>query len=329
MEAKNRIARTARTADYLLLILQPPNRSKPRRLVSMNTRLLALLSDALGPAQAANEWRWMSRTRLPLHDMVARRIRGEPLQYILGSPPVLQSWCPCSQYLGSQPFGPLNLLVRPPVLIPRPETEHWVLRLAESFLPTLKAPVSLLDLGTGSGCIPLLLCHLWPPGSLSAHGVDISPHALRLAQDNAELCGIPSHLGVTKKPQNTFITSSANFLANDFTDAALSTYPRFDIITSNPPYIPWKEFLELPRSVIGFEDPRALFGGPSGLEFYRAISRLISNKDILNPGAIVALEVGHDQASAVQALMVNTGRFLRTEIWLDPWGKQRTVIAHM
>lgn len=78
-----------------------------------------------------------------------------------------------------------------------------------------------------------------------------------------------------------------------------------------------------------FEDPRALFGGPSGLEFYHAISRLISHKDILNPGAIVAFEVGHDQASAVQALMHDTRRFLRTEIWLDPWGKQRTVIAHM
>jgi len=231
---------------------------------------------------------------------------------------------------GTQPFGPLNLLVRPPVLIPRPETEHWVFRLAQSFRPTPESPLSLLDLGTGSGCIPLLLCHLWPPGSLNAHGVDISPHALRLAQDNAELCTIPSSpLGVTKKPQNTFTTSSANFLAKEFTDAALSTYPPFDIITSNPPYIPWKEFLELPRSVIDFEDPRALFGGPSGLEFYHAISRLISHKDILNPGAIVALEVGHDQASAVQALMHDTGRFLRTEIWLDPWGKQRTVIAHM
>lgn len=238
---------------------------------------------------------------------------------------------PAHNTSGSQPFGPLNLLVRPPVLIPRPETEHWVLRLAESFLPTPtpKVPVSLLDLGTGSGCIPLLLCHLWPPGSLNAYGVDISPHALRLAQDNAELCGIPSRLGVTKKPKNTFTASSANFLAKDFPDAALSTYPRFDIITSNPPYIPWKEFLELPRSVMDFEDPRALFGGPSGLEFYHAISRLISHKDILNPGAIVALEVGHDQASAVQALMDDTGRFLRTEIWLDPWGKQRTVIAHM
>lgn len=72
----------------------------------MHSRLLALLSDALGPAQAANELRWMNRTlnsRLSLHDMVARRIRGEPLQYILGTP-ALQMWCPCSQYLRFSAF---------------------------------------------------------------------------------------------------------------------------------------------------------------------------------------------------------------------------------
>jgi methylase of polypeptide subunit release factors len=136
-------------------------------------------------------------------------------------------------------------------------------------------------------------------------------------------------LGVPHKLQNTFTASRANFLAKDFLDTTLSATPPFDIITSNPPYIPWKEYLKLPRSVIDFEDPKALFGGPSGLEFYHAIARLISHKDILNPGAIVALEVGHDQAFKVQTLINETGRFQSTEIWLDPWRKQRTVIAHM
>lgn len=217
---------------------------------------------------------------------------------------------------GNQPFGPLNLLTRPPVLIPRPETEHWVSRLAEEYRPTAQNPVSLLDLGTGSGCIPLLLCHLWPSGSINAHGVDISPHALGLAKDNAALTS----------QKNTFTTSQASFLTDSFPDPATRSRAPFNIITSNPPYIPWNEYQQLPRSVLDHEDPKALFGGPDGLEFYRAISRLVW---LLKKGGMLALEVGHDQAATVESLIRDTGRFRETEIWLDPWGKPRTVIAHM
>ena len=233
-----------------------------------------------------------------------------------------------TRHQGTQPFGPLNLLVRPPVLIPRPETEHWVFRIAELLSPTAQLPISLLDLGTGSGCIPLLLCHLWPPGSINAHAVDISPHALQLAQDNADLCGFPSHSSHPEKPQNTFNTSIANFLAEDFLTSSSRINPSFDIITSNPPYISWKEYLDLPQSVSQFEDPRALFGGPKGFDFYYAIANLISNnKNLLKPNSLVALEVGHNQATSVERLMRNTGRFTFTDIWMDPWGKQRTVLA--
>ncbi|KDR75199.1 hypothetical protein GALMADRAFT_69593 [Galerina marginata CBS 339.88] len=285
----------------------------------MLPRLLTSLSSSLGRSQAVLELKWMQRaidcssSNLSLDEMVSRRASGEPLQYILGT----------------QPFGPLNLLTRPPVLIPRPETEHWVIRLAELISPTSQKPVSLLDLGTGSGCIPLLLCHLWPPGSVKAHAVDISPHALHLAQDNAALCGISSHSDNEKKPQNTFSTLEANFLAEDFAKIVANFNPSFDIITSNPPYISWNEYLELPPSVLNFEDPKALFGGPSGLDFYHAIARLVSSKDILKPNATVALEVGHDQASVVENILRKTRRFRLTEIWSDPWGKQRTVIARM
>jgi len=224
---------------------------------------------------------------------------------------------------GSQPFGPLNLLTRPPVLIPRPETEHWVLRLAESMSPTPQNPVSLLDLGTGSGCIPLLLCHMWPPGSLSAHAVDISPHALSLAADNA------ARYGINDKSKNTFTSSLANILDISFPDVRSLKSAPFDIITSNPPYIAWNDYIQLDHSVQNFEDPKALFGGPSGLEFYHAIARLVSHRDILKPNGVVALEVGFNQAKKVENLMLETGLFRQTEIWLDPWERQRTVIAHM
>lgn len=195
--------------------------------------------------------------------------------------------------------------------------------------PSPQKPISLLDLGTGSGCIPLLLCHLWPPGSVSAHGVDISHHALKLACDNASLCGIPFSSTNDEKPRNTFTTTLANILDNNFPDITLLKHAPFDIVTSNPPYIAWKDYIQLDHSVKDFEDPKALFGGPSGLEFYHAIARLVSRRDILKPNAVVVLEVGFDQAKKVERLMLETSRFRQTEIWLDPWEKQRTVIARM
>lgn len=296
--------------------------------------LSRLLSSAIGRSQASRELRWMQQARdsgassLSLEDMVRRRIAGEPLQYILGMHRISVRDSPLTVSAGTQPFGPLNLLTRSPVLIPRPETEHWVTRLADTLSPTASNPVSLLDLGTGSGCIPLLLCHLWPPGSINAHAVDISTHALRLAEENAKRCGIPLQRN-EKNPHNTFSVHNANFLAPDFSKVASRINPSFDIITSNPPYIPFNEYLTLSPSVLDFEDPKALFGGPSGLEFYHAIARLVFSKEILRPNAMVALEVGHDQATSVENIMRATGRFCHTEIWLDPWGKQRTVIARV
>jgi len=195
-----------------------------------------------------------------------------------------------------------------------------VLRVADEFKP--RAPIRMLDLGTGTGCIPLLLCHLWPQGLCAAHAVDISPHALRLARDNAALCGVPE----TSERENTLVLSGANILAESFIDRLRINAP-LNLITSNPPYIPWGEFLRLPASVVDYEDARALFGGPSGLEFYHAIARLVSRQNILASDGIVALEVGHDQASAVESILHDTGRFRETAVWLDPWGKQRTVIA--
>jgi methylase of polypeptide subunit release factors len=152
-----------------------------------------------------------------------------------------------------------------------------------------------------------------------------------LAQDNAILCGFPSHpSGSEKKPQNTFNTCIANVLAEGCLSSTSRINTSFDIITSNPPYISWKDYLDLPQSVSQFEDPRALFGGPNGFDFYYAIANLISNnKTLLNPNALVALEVGHNQATTVERLMRNTGRFSSTDVWTDPWGKQRTVLARI
>ncbi|KAJ7703010.1 S-adenosyl-L-methionine-dependent methyltransferase [Mycena rosella] len=272
---------------------------------------LPLLSARLGKRQAALEYKWMKRATspIPLDQMLARRVAGEPLQYILAE----------------QPFGPLTIKTRPPVLIPRPETEHWTIRLAELLHPTATParPLSVLDLGTGTGCIPLLLCHLLPAGSVRAYGVDISPDAVNLAAENAALCGLSAPADPSR---NSFQPIQASFLDPNFPHLNLGVAPPFDLITSNPPYISWPEYVRLPPSVSHYEDPKALFGGPDGLDFYHAIAALVARNDFLNPGAVVVVEVGDGQADSVQRIFKATAQ-MNTEIWLDPWKKMRTVIA--
>ncbi|KAF7315498.1 S-adenosyl-L-methionine-dependent methyltransferase [Mycena indigotica] len=257
----------------------------------------------LGRRQAALELKWMKAAsqKQPLEEMLARRVVGEPLQYILET----------------QPFGSLILKTKPPTLIPRPETEHWTIRLAELLQKTNSAK-KVLDLGTGSGCIPLLLCALLPAGTITAFGIDHSPTAVQLAQENAAVTE-------SERRGNTFQAIQASFLDPLFPQPHLGLAPPFDVVTSNPPYISWQEYLSLPNSVRDYEDPTALFGGPEGLDFYHAIARLISTDGFLSPSAVVAVEVGHDQAEQVQTIF-RTVSHLNSTIWTDPWNKNRTVV---
>ncbi len=204
------------------------------------------------------------------------------------------------------------------------------MRLAETVKPSVSRPISMLDIGTGSGCIPLLLCHLWEPGSVKAHGVDISEDALQLAEENAKLCGFsPSDSSPASPRKNTFTTIRASVLSPSFTSNPLLT-PPYEIVTSNPPYISFSEFLELPPSVAKFEDPRALFGGATnGLDFYEAIAKVVAEEGFLKKSvnARVVLEVGWKQATDVRDMLHATGRFDEIEIWKDPWDKERTVVG--
>lgn len=206
------------------------------------------------------------------------------------------------------------------------------MRLAELLSPTPEKPLSILDLCTGSGCIPLLLCHLWPQGSTRAYGVDISDHAVKLANENALRCGIP----LSDIHPQTGLNVYTPYLANILDPAFKDSLPRsFDIITSNPPYIPLDEYRQLPRSVKHFEDPGALLGDlphtstTDGLTFYRAIAQLIAQPGVLNDGdqAMVVLEVGDKQARVVESILRNDAGLRRTEVWLDPWGKERVVVG--
>ncbi|KAI0315957.1 S-adenosyl-L-methionine-dependent methyltransferase [Amylostereum chailletii] len=280
-------------------------------------RLLAVLANALGPSAARRELKWMRNAianpppglALPaLSAMVARRARGEPLQYILGT----------------QPFGSLDILVRPPVLIPRPETEHWTIRLSEALAPSPDAPVRVLDLCTGSGCIPLLLCALWPLGSTRAVGVDISLAALQLATENARHL---SHASAPSVPRNTFRSVWGDLRAPLHLASALPHKP-FSLLTANPPYIPPPDYAVLPRSVRAYEDRRALLGGgQDGLALYRSIAQFVAAPGVLAPGGSLALEVGDGQAPSVRDILSRPRLFAKTEIWQDPWGKERVVLG--
>lgn len=194
----------------------------------------------------------------------------------------------------------------------------------------------MLDLCTGTGCIPLLLCHTWPIGSTRALGVDIGSEAIALTKENAEHVGTRlSEHNETNSNENTLSLLQADVLKDSFlTTLKELGWSQFDVLTSNPPYIPIHEYNELPTSVKNYEDPRALLGDPTtsptedgrGLTFYRAIAEFVRG-GLVKRGGVVALEVGHDQSAEVQQLMQTNGRVQKTEIWHDPWNVARTIVC--
>lgn len=180
----------------------------------------------------------------------------------------------------------------------------------------------------------MLLCHLWPPGSVHATAIDISEDAIRLSIDNAQLCGtsIPSDISSTPSGRNTFFPLQANIRDPDFANHPAWKRP-FDVITSNPPYIPKTEYDTLPKSVKDFEDVRALLGDPDpghdrhGLTFYHTIAHLVAHKQLLGDNGIVAVEVGQGQAKDVAHILREEGGLDSTTIWNDPWDIERVVLA--
>jgi len=221
------------------------------------------------------------------HLLVARRLTGEPMQYILGE----------AEFYG------LPFRITPDVLIPRPETEHLVekvISLAEHF----ERP-RIVDVGTGSGAIAVALAHNLHAASMTA--IDISPPALELAQWNAERLGFGDRI---------------RFLQGDL--LAPVADEQFEIVVSNPPYVAEADRKSLSVEVREYEPAQALFAGSDGLEIYR---RLIpATLRVLIPGGQVALEIGYGQRDAVNALLVEGG-FELVESSADLQGIARVVIA--
>jgi release factor glutamine methyltransferase len=217
-------------------------------------------------------------------EAVARRCTGEPAQYITGH----------------QEFYGRDFIVSPAVLIPRPETEHLI-EAALEIVPK-DASWSILDIGTGSGCIAVTLAKELPQSRLTA--VEISAESLELAQANAAR-----------------LEAQVEFRQSDLL-SGIEPGCQFDMIVSNPPYVGECEADKVQRQVKDFEPHVAVFGGQRGLDI---IHRLVPQAwDHLKPGGSLLMEIGYSIAEPVHEIMRAWSDF---RVVPDLQGIPRVVIA--
>lgn len=210
---------------------------------------------------------------------------------------------PISHIIGRKHFWTLDLAVNAHVLTPRPETEFVVEAGLRDTLPA-DAPHRILDLGSGSGAIVLALLKERP--NATALAIDISGDALDVLRTNAEDVGVADRLEIRRG------------------DWAGDIDERFDLVVSNPPYIPSAEIAALAPEVSKFEPQLALDGGADGFAAYRIIIAELPR--LLKPGAAFALEVGMGQAAAVKFLAEEAGLVVG-EPWRDLSGIPRVVVG--
>ena len=225
-------------------------------------------------------------------DYIARRLQGEPVAYITGL------W----------EFYGLPMKVTNDVLIPRPDTEALVDAVKE-LLIGYKMDARILDLCCGSGCITCALGHELPATKLVA--VDLSASALDICRENVGLNRLNSRV----------ICVQADATASP--PLGIGT---FDVIVSNPPYIPSAEIQQLDRSVKDYEPIWALDGGKDGLRFYKAIIKYW--KSLLRDGGALVFEVGEGQADDVCEMIMAAG-FASCQVRRDARGVERVVIGRM
>lgn len=228
-----------------------------------------------------------------LQKMLDLRKLGEPIQYILGE----------CEFLG------LKFVVDKRVLIPRPETEMLV-DLAVSYSQSIPLKQEILDLGTGSGNISIALAKYLPKSFITS--VDISQDALEAAYRNACLSKVKHRL--------EFIHQGFKASLNDFKEE----HKQFDMIISNPPYVPTQHIPFLSKEVQ--QEPKiALDGGEDGLKYFREIIPLIPS--VLKNDGYLFLEFGDGQANSIMALLSNTKEFRKIEILKDLSNTDRFLVA--
>lgn len=202
--------------------------------------------------------------------LVRRRLGGEPLQYIVGE----------------TDFMDLRLRVNPSVLIPRPETEFLVELALEAAAMRPAGELSVLDIGTGSGCIALAIARKIPAAKVLA--IDISEDALSVARFNAVRLGI----------------ATVDFQRRDIL-APWTPQRTFDLILANPPYVSGGEFEQIQREIREHEPRVAVTDDGDGLLFIRRIVELAPG--LLSPGGELFMEIGYGQGKAVEELIGRSG----------------------
>lgn len=226
--------------------------------------------------------------------LIDRRAAGEPLQYILGS----------------QEFMGLNFEVNPSVLIPRQDTETLV-ELALKRAGEKKRSLSILDMCCGSGAIAVSMAHFLPKAKITA--CDISPEALEVARGNAARNGLNGRI--------EFRESDLFFMTKRKKTVRIKD--SFDMILSNPPYIPTQDIDTLQTEVRDHEPIKALDGGSDGLDFYRRIAEDAFGS--LKKDGLMFLEIGCDQAEAVTSLLSGAGYYSEIEVHKDLTGLDRVI----
>ena len=230
-----------------------------------------------------------NRTMQQLNNAFTQLLQHKPIQYVLG-----EAW-----------FYNLKLKVNENVLIPRPETEELVELVITGRKSQITDP-AVLDIGTGSGCIAIAIKKNMPAAKVSA--IDVSKAALKIAVENAA-------------QHNAHI----DFIEMDLLDEAKwDQLPQYNIIISNPPYIPLKEKRKLARNVAGYEPELALFvPDKNPLLFYEKIAAF--GRSHLNSNGKIYLETHEDLAKEVKALF--NDHYSYAEIKKDMFGKERMIIV--
>jgi release factor glutamine methyltransferase len=220
-----------------------------------------------------------------IEDFLHRIKKHEPIQYILGE----------CEFFGRK------FIVTPDVLIPRPETEELVAEVLKFCKPRTK-PMKILDIGTGSGCIPITF-QLEMGGEIV--GTDISQQALDVATQNAERLG-----------------AKVTFHRHDILKEKIPVN-EVDVIVSNPPYIAENEKLSMKENVLQYEPHQALFvSGEDPLLFYKSI--LTKSKNSLTSGGLMVVEINEQFGKEVLNLFTENG-FTSVQIIKDIFGKERIV----
>ena len=269
-----------------------------RRIETARLEAEVLLAHCLGRERTAlygdHDWRLTADEYADFQHLIARRGAHEPLAYLTGE----------------REFWSLPLAVQAGVLIPRPDTE-WVVETALRYARSSRhhrRRCRILDIGTGSGNIAIAVATELAAAAVVA--IDISNQALAVAQTNARSCGVADRV---------------TYIRGDLLDPLNPRQARFDLLLSNPPYIPTDELSALPQTVRCYEPRQALDGGPDGLLFYRRL--IAEGPQYLSPDGVAIVEVGYNQAGDVSRLFVQSQQWQLLEVVKDYSSTERVVVA--